>query len=361
MSVIGGMDDTIAKTMAEIGWPGADLVQPEGEEHELVDDSPADDQVEDLEEPESIDSDDESGAEDADSNETSDDEKDSGEPEAKEPTYRPKWKKAALAELDKLDPEVQAAFIAEDKRREENFHKGIEQYRAGNAASKEWDDVITPYRATIDQFQVKPQEAVKQLLATDHVLRYGQPAQKIGTLLQVMQGYGISPNDIVAVVQHAQGQSGEQSQSQEYQALNQRLQRFEQQQQNQYQQAEQARMRAEKEQNVSVNGQIEAFAADPDHEHFETLRPMMAGLLQSGSAKDLQEAYDMALKSHPSTANIWIAQQQKEWADARKAAATKAKKVTNVRSNGRASASSPNRSETMDETIARVSRELGLT
>lgn len=350
-SVIGGMEETIAQTMAQIGWPGADLVNEPAEVEPEVEAAP-EVEVEPIEaEAEAPEAEVEVEAE-------SQEEEPAAAPQ--EPAYRPKWKKAALAELDKLPAEVQQAFIAEDKRREENFHKGIEQYRTGHSAAKEWDEVITPYRATIDQFQVKPQEAVKQLLATDHVLRYGQPQQKIGTLLQVMQGYGINPAEFAALItQHA---GGEQSQAMDpqYQALNNRLSQFEQAQMAQQRQAEQARMQAEREQQTTIQSQIEAFASDPDHEHFELLKPMMGGILQSGQAKDLKEAYDMALKAHPQTAQLWIAQQQKQWADSRKAAASKAKQVTNVRSNGRASVAKPTTAATMEETIRLTAEKLGL-
>jgi hypothetical protein len=354
-SVIGGMEDTIAQTMAQIGWPGADLVnEPEPEiEPEIEAAEPI---VDDETAPEPEELGDEDGIEESPEGES--EPADVETPAAEDtPAYRPKWKKAALAELDKLPPEVQQAFIAEDKRREENFHKGIEQYRAGNAVAKEWDEVITPYRATIDHFQVKPQEAVRSLLATDHVLRYGQPHQKIGTILQAMQNYGINPADLVAVVQ---GVSQQEPQDPQYQALNQRLSQFEQAQMAQQQAAEQARLQAERQTQTSIQSQIEAFASDPDHEHFDLLKPMMGGLLQTGQAKDLTEAYEMAFKAHPQTANIWIAQQQKQWADSRKAAASKAKQVTNVRSNGRASTAKPTTAATMEETIRLTAEKLGL-
>ena len=358
-SVIGGMEDTIAQTMAQIGWPGADLVQPEGMEDAATDAVEAEDSAENLDVADNA-TDDSTGdqVDDADTEDDSEEAAGTTEPETpSEPAYRPKWKKAALAELDKLPPEVQRAFIAEDKRREENFHKGIEQYRTGHTAAREWDEVITPYRATIDQFQVKPQEAVKQLLATDHILRYGQPHQKIGTVLQVLQNYGINPVDLAAIVQ---GNTQQEPQDPQYQALNQRLSQFEQAQLAQQRQAEQARMQAERETQTTIQSQIEAFASDPDHEHFELLKPMMGGLLQTGQAKDLTEAYDMAFKAHPQTANIWIAQQQKQWADSRKAAASKAKQVTNVRSNGRASTAKPTTAATMEETIRLTAEKLGL-
>ncbi len=350
-SVIGGMEDTIAKTMAQIGWPGADQVnepEPDIEPELAPDPKPIDPEPEPAPEPE-----DDDPAEPA----TEPEPEPVPEPEAQ---YRPKWKKAALAELDKLPAEVQAAFIAEDKRREENFHKGIEQYRTGHTVAKEWDEVVTPYRATIDRFQVKPQEAVRQLLATDHVLRYGQPHEKLGALFQAMQNYGIDPADIVGVYNNAHNQQNGEPLDPRIQQMQQRLSAFEQQQLSAQQNAQAEQQRQLQAQENSVKEVIQKFKDDPDHEYFDLLKPAMGSLLQSGVAKDMDEAYDMAMKAHPQTAQIWIAQQQKQWADSRKAAAAKAKTVTNVRSNGRASQSVATKAATMDETIRATAEKLGL-
>jgi hypothetical protein len=350
-SVIGGMEEDIARTMAQLGWPGADQVQPE------------DDNAPDIIEPE----------EPIDNQQAPEEispEPDTEEPPAEEPEevpetpaaeqpYQPKWKKAALEVLSQLPPEQAELLRLEDKRREENFHKGIEQYRSGHQESKEWSDVVAPYRATIDRFQVKPQEAVRTLLATDHTLRYGQRHEKVGLMFQVMSNYGIDPADIVGVFQNVNQQQGEPLDPRIAQ-MQQKLAGFEQQQYNQQREAQEREQRAAAEQQRAANEMIERFAQDPDHEHFELLKPLMGGYLQQGAAKDMDEAYEMALRAHPQTANIWIAQQQKQWAESRKAVAEKAKKVTNVRSNGRASASGPTVAATMDETIAREAKRLGL-
>lgn len=352
-SVIGGMEDTIAQTMAQIGWPGADQVQPEiVDEPEIIEPE----EIVDVHEPKEVSP--EFEPEDTPPEEPSE----VPETPAAEQPYQPKWKKAALEVLSQLPPEQAELLRAEDKRREENFHKGIEQYRTGHQESKEWADAVAPYRATIDRFQVKPQEAVRTLLATDHTLRYGQRHEKVGLMFQVMQNYGIDPADIVGVFQNVNqqpGQAGEQLDPRITQ-MQQKLASFEQQQYNQQREAQEREQRAVAEQNRAVQEIVQKFGEDPDHEHFELLKPIMGTLLSNGAAKDMDEAYDMALKAHPQTANIWIAQQQKQWAESRKAAAEKAKKVTNVRSNGRASASGPTVAATMDETIAREAKRLGL-
>ena len=353
MAIIGSgidnIEETIAKTMGEIGWPGADQVLDD-----LPQEAPAEEIVE--EEDPVV--------------EASDDEEEEPQEEAEEQpeepatptetTYQPKWKKAALEVLSKLPPEQAELLRAEDKRREENFHKGIEQYRNGHAAAKEWEEVITPYRATIDRFQVKPQEAIKTLLATDHTLRYGQKHEKLGTIFQVMQNYGIDPADIVGVYQNVHNQPQNEPLDPRVMQMEQRLRSFEQQQYSAQQQAQLEQQRQMEEQNRAANEMVAKFAEDPDHEHFELLKPLMGGYLQQGAAKDLDEAYEMAFRAHPQTAQLWIAQQQQQIAETRKAAVAKAKKVTNVRSNGRASVSTPTAPATMEETIAREAQRLGL-
>lgn len=44
---------------------------------------------------------------------------------------------------------------------------------------------------------------------------------------------------------------------------------------------------------------IDAFASDPSHPYFNDVRQDMAVLIQAGRAKDLQQAYDMAVWAHP--------------------------------------------------------------
>jgi len=52
--------------------------------------------------------------------------------------------------------------------------------------------------------------------------------------------------------------------------------------------------------NAALQGEIEAFAKD--HEHFETVRADMGGLISSEMAKDLPEAYELAVKMRGLTA-----------------------------------------------------------
>jgi len=53
-----------------------------------------------------------------------------------------------------------------------------------------------------------------------------------------------------------------------------------------------------------ANSEVDAFAAQPGHEHLDTLRPSMVVLLQAGQATDLQDAYDKAAWMNPNVRGI---------------------------------------------------------
>lgn len=52
-------------------------------------------------------------------------------------------------------------------------------------------------------------------------------------------------------------------------------------------------------QNAQIDQDIQAFRADPAHPYFNDVRPVMAALMQAGTAKTLKEAYDMACYANP--------------------------------------------------------------
>jgi hypothetical protein len=58
--------------------------------------------------------------------------------------------------------------------------------------------------------------------------------------------------------------------------------------------------------------EIQRFANDKEkHPHYDTVRATMAGLLQSGLAENLEDAYQAALR-HPRHSDIYEAQQQQQ-------------------------------------------------
>lgn len=276
------------------------------------------------------------------------------QPEEAPQAFQPKWKKAALAEWEKLPPTVRA----EVERRENDFHKGIEQYKERATLAQEWERTTAPFMATIHSFGVTPQVAAQELFKADHLLRYSPMPQKVQMLMKIAGDYGVDINTLAQGIQQIAGEQVWQQQNPVDPRVQQLQAEINQMKQQQFQ-TQQQHVQAE---TSAIDSEIAAFAADPDHEHFGLLQKDMALLLQGGLAKDLDSAYEMAMRANPQTYQIWLAQQQQGWDAERKAKVAKAKQAgaNNVRPNGRTSqpASQPMRS--MEEDIEAKARELGL-
>lgn len=203
---------------------------------------------------------------------------------AKEPPKT--WKPAAKEKWSNLDPEVQA----EIERRENDIFKGIESYKERAQAFDQFAQAIAPYQKTIQQQGLQPAQAVQKLFQADHVLRTAPPHQKRQYFNQLAQYYGVELD-----AEEAGDPAVTQLQDEIY-ALKQQLGTYQ-------QESQQASF-------APYINEVERFKADPAHEHFETLRPVMAALIESGVAGDLQAAYDQALYAHPELRTSKIAEQQ---------------------------------------------------
>lgn len=250
------------------------------------------------------------------------------------------WRKEVAEKWGTLPPEVQA----EVERREADFHRGIEQYRQAAQFQQDFGRAIQPFEATLRSTGLDPVGAVTQLMATDHLLRYGQPQEKMAKLQQMARYYNVDLGQVGSYEPQAVDPQVAQLQQQVQQ-----LSSYLQQQQLQGQQAEQ----------YSLNSEIAAFASDPNHGHFEQVREHMAALLQAGLAKDLHEAYAQAVYANPTTR---AAVSQQEARAAREEAAKKAQVArqaasVNVRSRPALPTDVP-AGQSMEETIRATLRRV---
>lgn len=244
------------------------------------------------------------------------------------------WRKDAAAAFDALPDVVKNEVL----RREGDMHKGLEGYREKAELGRKFESVVAPYMETINKFGVTPDVAIAELLKVDNLLRTAPPAVKAQKFMALARDYGIDLSQ-----QFDPGTA----------ALQQRMYDLE----NELLQAKQAR---EQESSQAVNTEIERFAAEPGHEHFEAVRAHMSALLQAGAAKDLQDAYDQAVYANPQTRATLLAKQQEE---ARKEALRKADQArkaasVNVPPRGALNAAGPK--QTMDESIRAEAERLGL-
>jgi len=257
-------------------------------------------------------------------------------------TVRPpsSWKKDLQERFSTLPPE----FQAEINRRENDFHKGIAEYK--NAA--EWTRQFEPL---IPQLQELRQQYGSESAGIKQLLDYSKQADTdpIGFIKWFADSRGINLDGtgipeqatnptILALKQQVEQLSGY--------VQNERLTR----QQQEEQQALQA---------------IEAFKSKPESVHFDVLKADMAALLQAGQALSIEEAYDKALWMNPELRKTAISQQitaqQDQAKQEAKQKAEAAKKAAAVNVNKRGQLPSKQSDESLDEILEREAARLGFT
>lgn len=249
------------------------------------------------------------------------------------------WTAEAKAKWHELPPEIQAAV----NQREQDVHKQFSKMDEERHFGREMHRVVSPYLAQIQAEGGTPQGAVQSLLNTAYVLRNGSPQQKQQALLSVAKEFNI---DLPAQV--------DDQTPPEYRALQERLAQLEgslHQQTYAQQQATQA----------TIQSEIQAFASDPEHTHFEEVKAEMAALLQSGRAPDLKSAYDMACWARPDIRTTLLAQQraseeQKRREEQARAAAEARSKSVSPRGSGGVIQSAVNPNGSLREQLTQAFR-----
>lgn len=203
------------------------------------------------------------------------------------------WTAAEKAEWGAMTPAQRSAVMRRESEVELGFTKLDEERNFG----KSLKEVITPYMPIIQAEGGTPATAIQSLLNTAYILRTAPVAQKTALFRQLAQQYGVDlsqPDSNSAVQPNQQLVQTQQEIAQLRQQIQQQPEVFRQQQEN-----------------LVIKSQIDAFAADPKNVHYEKLKPIMASLLQSGVAKDMQDAYEKASWADPDIRSAIVADQQK--------------------------------------------------
>lgn len=201
-----------------------------------------------------------------------------GTPAATGPQAPKTWRPEAAAKFATLPPEVQQEVL----KREEDIFKGLEGYKADASIGKALKGVVQPYMHIFQAQGVDPMQQVSGLMRAHVALATGTPEQKQQFFQHLAKEYGV---DLGTEAPYIDPQvSGLQKQLADLQSrLNGREQ----------QEAEQARSK--------LQAEIDTFASDPAHQYFDEVANDIAGLLRSGAAKDLKDAYEKAIWANPIT------------------------------------------------------------
>lgn len=226
-------------------------------------------------------------------------------PQALSSKLKEKWKD--------LDPEVRQEII----KRENDTHQMFTRHDGELNLGRKMKEVISPYMAVIQSEGGTPETAVRDLLNTAYVLRTGSPDQKAQLLMQVAQQYGV---DLQQAMQPQQAQDPVQE-----------IQRMRQEMDALRQSANPDTIKQQLQEQMeydTIQSQVNAFAGDPANKYFEQVKPVMASLLSSGAAQDIQEAYDRACYADPTIRSTLMSEQTKALEAKRKAEISRKKQAS---------------------------------
>ncbi|MNX54295.1 hypothetical protein D3C86_850190 [compost metagenome] len=214
-------------------------------------------------------------------------------PSSWKPEAQAAYLKAAADEP--LTPAEIKILTQEAERRENDYHKGIEQYKTHAHEAQAYQRVVEPYMQTIRGLGVDAPTAIAKLFQADHTLRYSDPATKARYLGQLAQEYGIDIGQVVNAP-----------------PVDPNVQYLQQQLQQQQQWIHQVHQQQEMREQAGYQTEIQKFAADPANSHFEAVKEDMARLLQTGTAQDLKDAYDKAVWMRADIRQSLVEQQRAE-------------------------------------------------
>lgn len=205
--------------------------------------------------------------------------------EPTEPAEVPVWKKAAPLSWKKdyhevwpnLDPRAQEYI----HQREEQMKAGVEPLKSKAQFADSIQQVIEPYSNLMKGLGVDAPTVIKEFFNADHILRNSPQQEKLAYLVKLAQNYGVDLRGLTGQALQAPPVD------QNYQAVMNELNKVRGQVLTWQEQQENA-------QNQVLMSDIQKFAQS--HEHFETIKPYMISLLQSGHAETLDEAYKKAIR-----------------------------------------------------------------
>ena len=197
------------------------------------------------------------------------------EPPAEPPVWeRPpaSWKKDYHEAWTTADPKLKEYAW----KREEEMRAGVQPLLSKAQYADQMQQAIEPYMNNIRGLGIEAPQAVKALMEADNVLRHGSPQQKQAYFAQLAQQYGINMGEVQI-----------QPTDPNFYAIQNELAQVRGEVLNWKQQQENA-------QNEALLSEINQFQSKA--EYFEEARPTMIQLLNSGVAKDLDDAYQKAIR-----------------------------------------------------------------
>lgn len=214
-------------------------------------------------------------------------------PPAPEPQAMPKsWEAKYAEKWATLDPEVKAEIL----RREDNFHTGLEGYKADAQVARSFKAAVQPYMPALQQAGIDPVALASNLVQAHYTLSTAAPDQRINLFRQIASDYGIDLANLAG--QEAPFVDPQvRTLQDELSALKSQLTGITQQ--------------SLQEKRASLEAEVNTFAADPKHDLFPQVVDDVASLIRTDRQMTLAQAYEKAVWANPTTRATMLERQQK--------------------------------------------------
>lgn len=218
--------------------------------------------------------------------------------EPAKPIWKPSsWKSEELNGWETIPDHIRQAV----ERREREITQGLESSARERQFARQVQEAAGPYMQQLQSIGVNPVDAYREALQAVSLLSSPDPNVRASMIQRMAQRWNVPLG-------------GEQTQQQfqtdpNYSATQAELAQL----RNTLAQMQQAQRQREED---SLRQSIQTFAQS--RPHFETLRPVMADLMQRGEATTLEEAYD---KAFGSVKTLFAQQEEQRQAEAAKKAA----------------------------------------
>lgn len=196
------------------------------------------------------------------------------------------WTKEALESWATIPPRAQQEIL----KREEDFLKGITQYKDRAEIGDRYDSAVAPYKPILQAENIDPVQMFQSFAANHYILSRGTEAQKLELAANMIAGYNIDFNKLISFI----GDHIIEPADPRVAALEAEVRELRKGQETRQQQDLTATTER-------LSAEITAFAQDPAHPYFNELVDDISKLFETGQATNLQEAYDKAVYLNPTT------------------------------------------------------------
>lgn len=261
------------------------------------------------------------------------------------------WRKEAAAEWNSLS----STLKSEINKREQDILSGIEGYKQLAGIGTSVRDIIKPHIGLLQSNNINPLELISGLVQSHIQLATADNGAKMEIFKQLAENYGIDGSAVLNTTDNGEPPYADpqiKSLQDEISSLKSKLNGFEEQ--------------SSTDQRNKIIAKVKAFAEDPKNIYWSEVASDVAGLIKSGTAKDLTDAYEKAVWANPITREKEQARLKKEAEEVKqqeaKKQAKKAAKTTNTNMKAKQRTNSNQQplgtmDDTLKETLADIKKK----